>query len=128
MTTKPTAGFHDWHAPSYIMDYPTLADDRVVIAYTIGDPWPAANRSYSLLTEEKDPLGQRWKWSASDRRAMTFNTKDQAYEWCVQNDCVIRQGDVMTIGELKERMGYPKGLWRRCEAGGHEFAEQESST
>lgn len=124
MTTKPVAGFMGWKNPQYIMDYPELADDRVVIAYTLGDKWPAGNRSYSFLTDEKDALGRRWKWSHSDGRAMTFDTKDQAYAWCVENDCTIRQGDVMTIAELKERMGYPKGLWRRL-GNEYQFAEAE---
>lgn len=125
MTTKPVAGFMGWKTPQYIMDYPELADDRVVIAYILGDKWPAGNRTYSFLTGEKDTLGGRWKWSHADGMAMTFDTKDQAYEWCVQNSCVIRQGDVMTIAELKERIGYPKGLWRRL-GNEYQFAEIEN--
>jgi len=108
-----TPGFGGWFAPSHIMDYPSLADDVVVIAHCNEFKWPHGARSVRYLTNRKDALGRRWKWSSYDTNAMTFETKDQAYEWLVENDVVIHRDEVTTIGELKEKAGFPNTPWRR---------------
>lgn len=110
---SPVAGFDGYKSPAYILDYPTLGDDVVVIAYWNGKSWPDGARSVGYLSERKDVLGRRFKWSHADVNAIKFQTKDQAYEWLVENDVVIHQGEVRTIGELKALVGYPTGPWKR---------------
>lgn len=105
-----------WHPPEYILDYPRLADDVVVIAYWNEKQWPDGARSVSYLTNRKDSLGLRWRWNHMDSSAMVFETKDQAYEWLIENNVVIHKDAVTTIGELKEKVGYPATPWRRVKS------------
>ena len=108
-----TPGFEGWQSPASILDYPELADETVVIAHWNNVPWPHGARLVKYLTNRKDSLGRRWKWSTFDTNALTFETKDQAYEWLVENNVVTNRDEITTIGELKEKVGYPSGPWRR---------------
>ena len=108
-----TPGFNGWLSPKHILDYPLLADDIVVIAYWNGRAWPDGARSVGYLTDKKDVMALRFRWSHDVVNAMRFETKDQAYEWLVGNNVSVRQDEVRTIGELKALVGYPTTPWRR---------------
>ncbi|MDW9491724.1 hypothetical protein [Sinorhizobium meliloti] len=111
--TEVKVGFDGWKAPSYILDYPTLPDDTVVIAVWNGKSWPDGSRVISYLTDKKDAMNRRFLWNVSCENAMQFKSKHLAYDWLIMNDTIAKRGAVKTILELKQEVGFPTGPWRR---------------
>lgn len=109
------------HHPRDILDFPDIADDIVVIASWNGVKWPDGRRYVSFLTEQRDAFMKGFIWNCHCINGLQFESKLAAFDWMIDQEIDVRpehrvimtNAKVITIGELKDLVGYPAGAYSR---------------
>jgi hypothetical protein len=110
------------HHPINILDYPRLPDTKIVIASHNGVNWPHGGRQVKYMTGVENSMGSHNLWNTNCANALTFDTHGAAQDKV--RELIDKAGRhdlrpnvdlecIMTVAELKRRVGYPTGPYRR---------------
>lgn len=110
------------HHPTNILDYPRLSDTKIVIASHNGVRWPSGGRQIRYMTGIENTMRSHNLWNMNYANALTFDTIGAAQEKV--RELIDKAGRlglhpnvdpecIMTVAELKRRVGYPTGPYRR---------------